>query len=253
MDKKYLIIGGVGLAVAALYLLSKRKSGDTTEVAQQAALGAFSAGFQENVAARTNDELSSEQAEYNAARQEYYKVYNAYPKSSWTLEQIKTAISDGKEIAELIKTYKMITDDSLEVDTTGMSALKLQELIAESEDRNLRKKVGQVVDAFIATLKPSGSLDYTKAIGFKKQPIDSYALNQMLAMTQHEKEVFVSVFQEKGGVTMPRDCGLGDGQPSKYTQFLSVYSALTTKGTQKRPNADLALKVAEAFANINPA
>ena len=251
MNKKILIIGAVGAAAIAAYFILTRKNNttDSTENAQRSALRSIANGYEDNVDAVTDDQLAPEQAEYNAARQEYYNIYNTYPRSTWTLEQIKQSIQDGKQIAKLVSEYKLITDDQQEVSTDGKTALELQQLIENSKNANRKKAWDErkkVIENYVEGFKRD--IQDIKRFSWLNKEYNVGVMQNMLNLTQNEKIYANEYFANTGGCTS-YSTNLGSNGPFKATTIAAAIP-VGTEGWKCRKNNDIAKQVHEAYKNL---
>lgn len=250
MNKKLIIIGIVGAAAIAAYILLKQKNNNTVSESQQTALRSIDRGYQENTDAITNDDLSPEQAEYNAARQEYYKIYNAYPRSSWTLEQIKQSIQDGQQIANLVSEYKLLTDDTQEVDTTGKTVLELQQLIEDSRNANRKKAWDErkkVIENYVEGFKRD--IQDIKRFSWLNKEYNVGVMQNMLNLAENEKIYANEYFGNTDGCTS-YSTNIGSNGPFKATTIAAAIP-VGTEGWKCRKNKDIAKQVHEAYKNLS--
>lgn len=124
MDKKKKIIILVLVAALLLYYFSRNKNTKQEPIAELSVEERVSASLQSasqkvNQLVQENVQevvMTPEQEEYNLARQKYFNLYGSYPKSSWSLVQINTAIKDKNEVDELIKEYIARGGDQSKID-----------------------------------------------------------------------------------------------------------------------------------------
>lgn len=124
MDKKKKIIILVLVAALLLYYFSRNKNTKQEPIAELSVEERVSASLQSasqkvNQLVQENIQevvMTPEQEEYNLARQKYFNLYGSYPKSSWSLVQINTAIKDKNEVDELIKEYIARGGDQSKID-----------------------------------------------------------------------------------------------------------------------------------------
>lgn len=124
MDKKKKIIILVLVAALLLYYFSRNKNTKQEPIAELSVEERVSASLQSasqkvNQLVQENVQevvMTPEQEEYNLARQKYFNLYGSYPKSSWSLIQINTAIKDKNEVDELIKEYIARGGDQSKID-----------------------------------------------------------------------------------------------------------------------------------------
>ncbi len=114
MDKKKKIIILVLVVAFLLYYFFSRKKATKQEPIPElsveervsASLSSASQKFNERVEENIEEKvMTPEQEEYNLARQKYFNLYGANPKSSWSLTQINTAIKEKKEVDLYISEY----------------------------------------------------------------------------------------------------------------------------------------------------
>ena len=124
MDKKKKIIILVLVIAFLLYYLSRDKETKQEPIAELSVEEKVSASLQSasqkvNQLVQENVQevvMTPEQEEYNLARQKYFNLYGSYPRSSWSLVQINTAIKDKNEVDTLIKEYITRGGDQSKID-----------------------------------------------------------------------------------------------------------------------------------------
>ena len=124
MDKKKKIIILVLVAALLLYYFSRNKNTKQEPIAELSVEERVSASLQSasqkvNQLVQENVQevvMTPEQEEYNLARQKYFNLYGSYPRSSWSLVQINTAIKDKNEVDTLIKEYITRGGDQSKID-----------------------------------------------------------------------------------------------------------------------------------------
>lgn len=211
MNKKYLIIGGAGVALVALYLLSRKKTASMSEKIESAtseAANSLADLYSGNVAAPNTSNYSQVDMDYNDAVRRYVEKYRQQPDRSWTTEEIEVRIKSYDEIAEYIQKYHTLEAefDEGNVEKTDkelgrMTVTDLQDLVLKLELQNKRTRwnqrkaeIGQLVDEYIAGNTDCG----TWAGDAKKFPLET--MKQLHALSKNEKIYADSYFAMKGGI-----------------------------------------------------
>lgn len=268
MNKKILIIGGVGAAaVVAYFLYKKQQEGDSTNDATQARLATSEAANSLNsdlssvVSARAVTGKSDEDVEYQNLLNELKRLNGGKLPSGakeMTAEQLQIQINNIKALQDAINKYYDLEDDNIQKSAEQLkaegynTAENVLRLVKEVEARKTTEKLKLILDAFIANLNIPGE-EYTKmgsAMGFVQKKIawDEGNLQDLLDLSPEEKKQINLMFTATGGVPLPSHFG---EKRSKWATYTTIPGAILNSNTcSDRPGAELAYKVKDAFKNI---
>lgn len=268
MKKEYLIIGGVGVAAIAAYLLyQKSLEKDSTNDATQARLATSEAAnslnsdLQSITGAKAMTGRSDEDIEYQNLLTELKRLNGGKlppGATEMTAEQLEIQIRNIKALQDALNKYYEIEDDDIQKSAEQLkeegynTAENVLRLISEVEARKRTEKLKLILNAFIANLNIPGD-EYTmmgSAMNFVKKKIawDEGNLQDLLDLTTEEKKQISLMFTATGGVALPSHFG---ENRSKWSTYTTISGAILNSNTcSDRPGAELAYKVKEAYKNI---
>ena len=256
MDKKYIMIGGVALVIAAIiYLMKKKQPAMSAEEQLQAEIDAtqqssgayFASQQQANVAAVTDDMVPEEDREYNRLCAEYRDLTHSKVDPTWTMSQIQEKIdtqkAKNKKIEE-VKIAMLAENGGTEYSDTQLSKMGLDELtnkVAElgAENQKIawqrrKKEIENIIPAFKTTVEDRGN-------AFANKPWNTGVLTELLNLNTVEKTYANQYFRQVGGAKSSPHYG------DKLTQKLTIADAIDDT---KRAGCSLAQQVKKAYLNL---
>lgn len=259
---KYILLAAP-ILVVLLYLLKKRMATtsaeglsveEKTENAMRKSASLIASAANDSVREST---MTVEDEEYNMAREEYRKLANKYPPSSWTKAMIESWIEEQEKKNEAIKKYVNLVSENenyVQDELSGDETLSQIEALLTKADNQIKagkkqertKYITELVGRFRSTLQaPNYGLMSAK----KKNSWDESTLNEMLKLSTEEKREFNSIFKAKGGSGKIPD--YFNQAKSKWRNRETVYDAIV-KGNANtgRLGASTATKVKNAFASL---